>query len=118
LPFLLAEWYAAQDPDRFLFHIGEQVTYIDPVAHIVKTSKDRTIPYDLVTLATGSDATLPPYISEEQTKTVKGVFVYRNISDLDKLMAYADQDGIKGGRAVVVGGGLLGLEAAKAVYDL
>jgi nitrite reductase (NAD(P)H) len=49
---------------------------------------------------------------------MNGVFVYRNIADLNKLLEYASQDPVKGGKAVVVGGGLLGLEAAKAVYDL
>jgi nitrite reductase (NAD(P)H) len=44
------------------------------------------------------------------------VFVYRNISDLDAIIEYAARDEVK--HAVVVGGGLLGLEAAKAVYDL
>ena len=118
LVFLLAEWYAAQNPDRFLIYLNEEVTSINPGAHVVTTSKNRTIPYDLLTLATGSEATLPPCITKEQTKIVKGVFVYRNISDLDKLMAYAEQEGVEGDSAIVVGGGLLGLEAAKAIHDL
>jgi nitrite reductase (NAD(P)H) len=49
---------------------------------------------------------------------MKGVFVYRNIADLNKILDYSQQPNVKGGKAVVVGGGLLGLEAAKAVYDL
>ncbi|KAF8491117.1 nitrite reductase [Gautieria morchelliformis] len=114
------EWYAAQNPDRFLLHLNEQVTSIDPDAHLVTTSENRIIPYDLLTIATGSDAALPPCITKEQTNTIKGVFVYRNISDLDNLMAYAGREAIVGtrSRAVVVGGGLLGLEAAKAIHDL
>ena len=60
--------------------------------------------------------TLPPYVSSQQASTVKGVFVYRNIADLESIIAYAERDGVT--RAAVVGGGLLGLEAAKAVYDL
>jgi nitrite reductase (NAD(P)H) len=113
-----AEWYAQQDPEHFLFHVGEQVVSVDHVTHTVTTDKDRTIAYDICVLATGSNAGLPPYISQERAQRTRGVFVYRNIADLDALMAYAEQDGINGGRAVVVGGGLLGLEAAKAVYDL
>ena len=42
--------------------------------------------------------------------------MYRNIADLDAIISYAEKDEVK--RAVIVGGGLLGLEAAKAVYDL
>ena len=46
----------------------------------------------------------------------KGVFVYRTISDLERLIDFASQN--KGKAAVTVGGGLLGLEAAKAMTDL
>ncbi|EPQ53160.1 nitrite reductase [Gloeophyllum trabeum ATCC 11539] len=113
-----ADWYAKQDPSRFMFYTGEQVTTLDPATHTVTTDKGRKIHYDSCVLATGSVSTLPPYIPPERAAKVQGVFVYRNISDLDAILAYADKDGIKGGRAVVVGGGLLGLEAAKAVYDL
>lgn len=42
--------------------------------------------------------------------------MYRNIADLDAIISYSEKDEVK--RAVVVGGGLLGLEAAKAVYDM
>ncbi|KDQ57287.1 hypothetical protein JAAARDRAFT_194442 [Jaapia argillacea MUCL 33604] len=112
------QWYAKQDPDRFLFHIGEQVTSLDPIAHSVTTSKGRTITYDHCVLATGSESVLPPYIPPERAEKTKGVFVYRNISDLDKILAYSEEEGIRGGRTVVVGGGLLGLEAAKALFDL
>ncbi|KAG8866838.1 hypothetical protein FRC20_007390, partial [Serendipita sp. 405] len=96
----------------------EQVVFIDHAAHTVTTSKGRTISYDICIIATGSDAGLPPYVSSERAKSTKGIFVYRSIADLDAIITYADQDGIKGGHATVVGGGLLGLEAAKAVYDL
>lgn len=112
------EWYAKQDPERFIFHLGEQVTHIDHEAHVVTTAKGRVFSYDLCVLATGSDASLPPYMPSERAKRVQGVFVYRNIADLDAIIAYAEREGVKGGHGSVVGGGLLGLEAAKAVYDL
>ncbi|KAF9239853.1 hypothetical protein BU15DRAFT_87858 [Melanogaster broomeanus] len=112
------EWYAQQDPERFLFHTSEQVTSLDTSAHSITTSKGRVIKYDYCVLATGSESTLPPYIPPERAEKTKGIFVYRNISDLDKILSYSEEDHVKGGRAVVVGGGLLGLEAAKAVYDL
>lgn len=41
-----ADWYAKQLPDRFMFHVGEAVVDMDPTAHTVTTSKDRTINYD------------------------------------------------------------------------
>src|SRR3954453_19872439 len=46
--------------------------------------------------------------------TNRGVFVYRTIDDLERIMAYAQE----AKRCAVIGGGLLGLEAAKAAYDL
>ncbi|EGN92390.1 hypothetical protein SERLA73DRAFT_172962 [Serpula lacrymans var. lacrymans S7.3] len=112
------EWYARQDPERFLFHTCEQVTSLDTLGQNVTTSEGRTINYDYCVLATGSESTLPPYIPPERAERTQGIFVYRNISDLDKILAYSNKDGVSGGRAVVVGGGLLGLEAAKAVFDL
>ncbi|KAI6043894.1 hypothetical protein EDC04DRAFT_2599764 [Pisolithus marmoratus] len=112
------EWYAQQDPEHFIFHTGEQVTSLNTAAHFVTTSKGRLINYDYCVLATGSESTLPPYIPPERVAQTKGVFVYRNIADLDRILSYAEKEHVRGGRAVVVGGGLLGLEAAKAVFDL
>ncbi|KAH7909470.1 hypothetical protein BJ138DRAFT_1066987 [Hygrophoropsis aurantiaca] len=112
------DWYAQQDPDRFVFHTGEQVTSLNTDARSVTTSKGRVVDYDYCVLSTGSESTLPSYIPPARAEKTQGIFVYRNISDLDKILAYSEQDHVKGGRAVVVGGGLLGLEAAKAVFDL
>ncbi|GAA5967842.1 hypothetical protein JCM11641_005783 [Rhodosporidiobolus odoratus] len=109
-------WYAEQLPERFSFSIGEKVVEIDHVNKNVHTSKGNTYQYDLLVLATGSNGALPPYITAEDAQKTKGVFVYRNISDLLSIMDYGDKPEVT--RASVVGGGLLGLEAAKAVYDL
>lgn len=133
----IVEWYAQQDPERFLFYTGEQATSLDTVAHSVTTSKGRKISYDYCVLATGSESTLPPYVSPVGAERARGIFVYRNISDLDNILSYSEQEHVKGGlvriiqpktcprgglifftQAVVVGGGLIGLEAAKAVFDL
>ncbi|THH20470.1 hypothetical protein EUX98_g8578 [Antrodiella citrinella] len=108
------DWYASQSPDRFTFHTSETVLSLDAEAHTV-TTPNRTIKYDYCVLATGSEATLPRYADPK----VKGVFVYRNIADLEGLLTYVSVEGKgKGGRVTVIGGGLLGLEAAKAAYDL
>ncbi|KAI6107610.1 hypothetical protein EDD17DRAFT_629483 [Pisolithus thermaeus] len=112
------EWYAQQDPEHFVFYTGEQVTSLNTAAHYVTTSEGRLINYDYCVLATGSESTLPPYIPPERVAQTKGVFVYRNIADLDRILSYSEEAHVRGGRAVVVGGGLLGLEAAKAVFDL
>lgn len=101
-------------PDGLLnYHLNTMVTSIDPSRRTVSTSTDTTVSYDILVLATGSDPILPRHIPGYDAK---GVFVYRTIDDLQNLIKFADtaQDGI----GVVVGGGLLGLEAAKAMIDL
>ncbi|KAJ7484733.1 nitrite reductase [Mycena latifolia] len=109
-------WYAEQQPDSFRYFLGEAVTSISPDEHLVHTSKGHIIKYDKCILATGSHAGLPSYITPEKAAKTDGVFVYRNIADLDAIISYAEKGTVK--KAVVVGGGLLGLEAAKAVYDM
>jgi len=71
------------------------------------------VPYDILVLATGSDALLPRHTPGHEAK---GVFVYRTIEDLENLIKFAAER--KGTHGAVVGGGLLGLEAAKAMMDL
>ncbi|KAF9969000.1 hypothetical protein BGZ73_008850 [Actinomortierella ambigua] len=70
-------------------------------------------PYDICILATGSNALLPPakFVSGLD---LPGIFVYRTIDDLDRIVAMAKTSK----NAAVIGGGLLGLEAAKATSDL
>lgn len=95
---MIVEWYAQQDPERFIFYTGEQVTSLDTAAHSVTTSRDRVINYDYCVLATGSESTLPPYIPPERLAETRGVFVYRNIADLNKILSYSQEDHVKGGR--------------------
>ena len=109
-------WYAEQEPDHFRYHLSETVTSLSPDEHLVYTSKGRSFRYDKCVLATGSTAGLPPYMSPDKVTKTRGVFLYRNISDLNAIISYAEKDDRN--HAVVVGGGLLGLEAAKAIYDL
>ncbi len=101
-------------PDESLtYQLGTIVTAIHASRKVVETSTGIIVPYDLLVLATGSEALLPPCTPGIGAK---GVFVYRTIEDLQKLIAFADT--VKGSTSVVVGGGLLGLEAAKAMLDL
>ncbi|WP_067800617.1 nitrite reductase large subunit NirB [Actinomadura formosensis] len=89
---------------------GERVTGIDRAARTVTTSAGRAVGYDALVLATGSSPFVPPVEGAD----LPGVFVYRTIDDLDAIRAYAR------GRAsgAVIGGGLLGLEAARALQGL
>ncbi|KAI0695733.1 nitrite reductase [Cytidiella melzeri] len=108
------DWYSSQDPSRFEFFLNEAVISLQPDKHTVTTSTGRMISYDICVLATGSEATVPSFVDRK----IKGVFVYRNIRDLNNLLEYSELEGVKQQPATVVGGGLLGLEAAKALHDL
>lgn len=109
-------WYQSHAPGKLSYHTSDPVVAILSDKREVLTSRGLTIPYDACVLATGSDAALPPYVSRERFQKTKGAFVYRNLADLDAMIAYSQQHKIR--RAAVVGGGLLGLEAAKALLDL
>lgn len=95
------------------YHLNMSVTEIRPDEKVVKTSNGDTVHYDVLVLATGSDAVLPRHTPGHDAK---GVFVYRTIDDLQKLIEFSST--VNGTHGCVVGGGLLGLEAAKAMMDL
>src|SRR5262245_52207022 len=90
--------------------VGDRATEVDRERKVVRSAQGREIGYDVVVLATGSAPFVPPVPGVDK----KGVFVYRTIDDLDRIIAYGEN--VK--TAAVIGGGLLGLEAAKAAYDL
>jgi nitrite reductase (NADH) large subunit len=71
---------------------------------------DQRIPYDVLVLATGSYPFVPPVPG----KDLAGTFVYRTLEDLDNIRSYAQNSQT----GVVIGGGLLGLEAAGALKNL
>lgn len=101
-------------PDGALgYHVNTKVNFIDTGNKTVSCANGNTIPYDVLVLATGSDALLPRHTPGHDAK---GVFVYRTIDDLMNLISFAEQRRETTG--LVVGGGLLGLEAAKAMMDL
>jgi nitrite reductase (NADH) large subunit len=95
---------------------SERVTDIHRSSKTISTMNDKTYAYDYLVLATGSSPFVPAIIGIEK----KGVFVYRTIEDLEGMMAYADalKKRNPAAKAAVLGGGLLGLEAAKAVMDM
>ncbi|KAH6603737.1 nitrite reductase [Trichoderma cornu-damae] len=116
------KWYSSHAKGKLTYHISELVISIDPHAKSLKTASGLQFSYDDCILATGSEAALPPYVSWERVKHTKGTFVYRTINDLDSIIDYAvNAPHILGHRirkAAVIGGGLLGLEAVKALLDL
>ena len=106
------DWYAE---NNIILNTSELITDINREQKTVHTHQDKTYSYDYIVLATGSSAFVPPIDGVEK----EGVFVYRTIEDLDAIMAYAKKIKQNGSTdAAVLGGGLLGLEAAKAVRDL
>jgi len=88
---------------------GDEVVAIDRAARVVATAAGRTLPYDHLVLATGSAPFVPPIPGHDRP----GTFVYRTLDDLAAIRAHAEQPWVRTG--VVVGGGLLGLEAANAL---
>ena len=107
------DWYSSMPEGSLSYHLNTLVTEIDSEKKEVKTSSGDTVSYDVLVLATGSDALLPKHTPGHDAK---GVFVYRTIDDLQRLIEFAATR--KGTTGVTVGGGLLGLEAAKAMMDL
>jgi len=100
-------WYPEHD---ILLHLGDPILEINRSSKTVHSLSGITYRYDYLVLATGSAAFVPDIPGMEKN----GVFVYRTIDDLELIKGYAPN--VKSG--VVMGGGLLGLEAAKALMDL
>jgi nitrite reductase (NADH) large subunit len=100
--------------DLVRLHLREPVTAIDRAARAVTTGSGATVGYDALVLATGSTPFVPPVPG----KDLPGCHVYRTIEDLDAIRASASKASRGRRSALVVGGGLLGLEAAKALRDL
>jgi nitrite reductase (NADH) large subunit len=108
----LTSWFEGTDLDLGGAPAGVDVRLGTPVTAVDRTAKliNGHIPYDTLILATGSKAFIPPVPGSE----LPHCFVYRTIEDLESITAYAA--GKRTG--VVLGGGLLGLEAANALRGL
>ncbi|KAI1112221.1 nitrite reductase [Nemania sp. NC0429] len=108
------EWYADRTIENQLnYHLNTLVTEIDSEHKTVTCASGEVVAYDVLVLATGSDAVLP---TSTPGHDATGVFVYRTIDDLQRLIAFGEVR--RGTVGAVVGGGLLGLEAAAAMRDL
>lgn len=90
--------------------VSTVVSHIDRERHRVETTCGDSFAYDAVVLATGSRPFVPPVDGNE----LDGCFVYRTFEDLDAIRAAS----VGAGSGVVLGGGLLGLEAASALRAL
>jgi nitrite reductase (NADH) large subunit len=97
-------WYIE---NNITLYKGQKVTQIDRIKRRVVTESGEFVPYDRLLIATGSN----PFIIPVPGNQLKGVVGFRDVKDVDQMLLAAQQ----GGHAVVIGGGLLGLEAANGL---
>jgi nitrite reductase (NADH) large subunit len=102
------------DDPLVALHVGDPVVAVDRTARIARTAAGRTVEYDALVLATGSRPFVPPVPGAD----LPGCFVYRTIEDLDAIRAAAGDAALDAAAGAVIGGGLLGLEAANALRTL
>ncbi len=98
------DWYREHG---IRLHVGVRIVDVDPNARTVTGNDGGVTRYDTLLLATGSTAWLPPIAGLDKD----GVLVFRTLDDTRELMRRSGPDT----RAVVIGGGLLGLEAARGL---
>jgi len=96
--------------DNMLLKLNTRAVSLDRAAKTVTVVSGETLPYDKLVMATGSYPFVPPLPGKDR----KDCFVYRTIEDLDAMK----ECGARSKTGVVIGGGLLGLECAKALVDL
>ncbi|TAL22194.1 MAG: NAD(P)/FAD-dependent oxidoreductase [Frankiales bacterium] len=103
----------AAAPSGVVQRLGTPVTGIDRGARVVLTADGSRTPYDSLVLATGSTALVPPVqgIAGPDGRLLEGVHVFRTLDDCTAILAAAG----RARRVAVVGGGLLGLEAARGL---
>ena len=98
------DWYTS---NNITLHVGREVTEIDRVKRLVKCADGTVAPYDRLLLATGSNSFILPVPGSN----LPGVIGYRDIADTEAMLEAAKHYK----KAVVIGGGLLGLEAANGL---
>ena len=106
------EWYIE---NGILLHAGVRVQRIDRFAQMVFSDDGQITPYDELIIATGSRSFVPPMdgLYTPDGLLLPGVFAFRTIDDTRGMIDYVTRDDHR--RAVVIGGGLLGLEAARGL---
>jgi nitrite reductase (NADH) large subunit len=124
----LSEYFSLESPDELLLaprnwyadngislRTSELVLSVDTENKKVITHKNESFGYDYLVIATGSSAFVPTIKGIEK----EGIFIYRTIEDLEAIQTYSDKLRAKGKcQSAVLGGGLLGLEAANASKEL
>jgi NAD(P)H-nitrite reductase large subunit len=108
-------WYAA---NGVTLHAGVRVESVDLRAKRAAGADGTVEPYDTLVIATGSKPLIPPIdglsaVSAVSSTFKRGVFVFRTLDDCDRILAFVN----RARRAAVIGGGLLGLEAARGLVN-
>lgn len=105
-------WY---DENDITLNAGVRVTRIDRFAKVVFADDGSVTPYDELIIATGSRSFLPPMenLYTAEGGLLPGVFAFRTLDDTRAMVAHAAR--ADSARAIVIGGGLLGLEAARGL---
>ena len=98
------------DRANITLKLNAKAVGIDRAAKLVQLEDGETVPYDQLVLATGSYPFVPPVTGRDRN----GCLVYRTIEDLEAMTEWGKKSKV----GVVVGGGLLGLECAKALKDM
>jgi NAD(P)H-dependent nitrite reductase small subunit len=98
------QWYADKG---VMLHANDPVVAVDRIRRVVRTKSGLDIPYDRLLLATGSN----PFVLPIPGKELDGVVTFRDLADVDTMLETAKTHR----KAVVIGGGLLGLEAANGL---
>ena len=106
------DWY---QENNVTLHAPARIVHIDRPAKEVMADDGTRTPYDKLMIATGSRPFVPPMegLQTPDGGDKHGVFVFRTIDDCHKIAGYAN----KCRRAAVIGGGLLGLEAARGLLN-
>ena len=95
---------------KVTLRLNDAVLAVDAQRKVLHSARYREVPYDKLVLATGSYPFVPPVAGRNR----RHCFVYRTLEDLEVITASARRSKV----GAVIGGGLLGLEAAKALQDL
>ncbi|MCW2653130.1 MAG: Nitrite reductase large subunit, NirB [Mycobacterium sp.] len=106
------DWYADNNVD---LRAGVRVVRLDRFAHLVHADDGTTIRYDKLVLATGSRSFFPPMdgMWRDNKNLIRGVFGFRSLDDCESMVEFSNGRS----KAVVIGGGLLGLEAARGLQN-
>ncbi len=98
------DWYEA---NKITLHLGKKIARIDRVNRLVIAADGTSAPYDRLLLATGSN----PFMLPVPGRDLHNVISYRDIHDTNRMIEVSAQ----AKHAIVIGGGLLGLEAANGL---